>query len=152
MDLTCTLRTAGRVLALVAVYVVVDRGLRRSVRLSPDAYAQWTLTDGMIEQLAKTGVGALVLGAVLGRLPAWARRWTDLETGRSLRWLIVGVTALTAWTFATYDLNLYANQDHHLDRLLLVALAVGVWWRPGFVLPFLLLGLMLFATVQDVWK
>jgi hypothetical protein len=74
------------------------------------------------------------------RYRQWATAsWTDLETGRSLRVLSGVMAAVLAWSFATYDYNLYADQTHLADRMSLLALAGLVVWRPGFVLPFVLL-------------
>ncbi|MDJ0754648.1 MAG: hypothetical protein QNJ45_14075 [Ardenticatenaceae bacterium] len=64
--------------------------------------------------------------------------WGALHDGKIFRFLIGGVALILAWWFATLDVNLYFGQAHIIDRLLLIALALLVMWRPVFVLPFLL--------------
>ena len=56
-----------------------------------------------------------------------------------MRRLVILVTAILAWTFSTYDVNLYLGREHHADRVLLLVLGALVWRRPVFVLPFVLL-------------
>jgi hypothetical protein len=43
-----------------------------------------------------------------------------------------------AWAGVGYAYNAWYGQAHTADRLLLALCAVLVWWRPAFVLPFLL--------------
>ena len=45
---------------------------------------------------------------------------------------------LLAWTYSTYDFNLYLDRGHAFDRILLVGLAACVVWRPVFIFPFVL--------------
>ena len=49
-----------------------------------------------------------------------------------------GTAAIAAWRYATYDYNLYFDRAHYADRLLLVALVGLIWYRPIFLLPFVL--------------
>lgn len=64
----------------------------------------------------------------------WTRlRWTDLEHGRLIRGFIVILCGTLVWAFSTYDLNLYYDRGHYVDRLALVALLVLVYLRPAAV-------------------
>lgn len=64
--------------------------------------------------------------------------WQGLDHGTAQRPLIMACVVVSAWTFSSYDYNLYLGQGHWGDRLLLVALVPLVWLRPIFVVPFVL--------------
>jgi hypothetical protein len=72
-------------------------------------------------------------------------RWRDLDPGCHTRWLIGTVAGILVWTFTTYDVNLYYDQSHVLDRLLLVGLWVAVLFHPMAIAP-LLVVMMAIAT------
>ncbi len=75
----------------------------------------------------------LVLGSAF-LIVGWTRlRWTDFEHGRLIRGLVVALCATLVWAFSTYDLNLYYDRGHYVDRLALVALLVLVYLRPAAV-------------------
>jgi len=61
--------------------------------------------------------------------------WKAWESGRSLRALVMLMLGLLAWTGSTFEYNIYLNQGHVFDRLLLVAL-VALSWRTPLAVPF----------------
>ena len=64
--------------------------------------------------------------------------------------IIVSVAAFSiAWPSVTGDFNLYLNQEHLLDRVVVIALLGLLWWRPAFVFPFLLCILPLIAQRDE---
>ncbi len=66
-----------------------------------------------------------------------ALRWRALPDGRALRLLVGAACLALAWEFSTYDTNLFFDQSHLLDRLLIVALALGVLLHPSLSPAFL---------------
>ena len=132
-------RLTVRVGVLLTVYVLLEQWLMWVSRLPPSAYEGESITVGLLLHL--DGIEAVVtvvllLGFVSFR-PLW-RSWSTMERGSLLRWFILINAGLMAWTFSTYDVNLYFDRPHGLDRLLLVGLTGLIWWRPVFVAPFLL--------------
>jgi hypothetical protein len=57
-------------------------------------------------------------------------RWEQWENGKALRNLVMFILILLTWTGATYDYNLFLDQGHFLDRLILVGLTTLCWWFP----------------------
>jgi len=72
---------------------------------------------------------ALIL---LGRIRI---RWDQWENGTALRNLVMTLLIILAWAGATFDYNIYLNQGHFLDRLLLVGLT-ALCWRFPLAVPF----------------
>ena len=62
--------------------------------------------------------------------------WGALEDGKALRLLVLAITGITMWPLATYARNLYVDQLHLADRLLLVVLWLAIAWRPLVALPY----------------
>jgi hypothetical protein len=69
--------------------------------------------------------------ALTGRRVTW-KAW---ESGHALRALVMAMLGLLAWSGATFEYNIYLNQGHALDRLLLVGL-VALAWRTPLAVPF----------------
>ena len=153
-----TLAFAGTVLGVLATFRVLDIAVARLGQLPAAAYTESFFLDDLIARwwrLASTRVPwwFFVVGIVLAILVlaldqrrfggAGRRRlmplfagWRDLEGGQALRWLVLGVSAVAAWTLSGYGRNLYFDRLHAADRLLIVVLCVGIAWRPLFVVPF----------------
>ncbi len=70
------------------------------------------------------------------RVRLWTK-WTVFSHFKALRFLVITASFLLAWTYSTYDFNLYFNQSHLSDRLLLLLFIPLIWWRPIFTLLFL---------------
>jgi hypothetical protein len=64
--------------------------------------------------------------------------WHDFEQGKILKYFILFLSLVLAWTFSTYDYNLYYNQAHYLDRFLLILLGLLVWFHPAIIPIFLI--------------
>jgi hypothetical protein len=134
---------AARLAAMLAVFVALHWWLRHVAHLPMEGYRQPVIAleicrSILFNPLYTLSAAALALGALRYARQLW-RPWDQaFDHGRALRWLVVIMLSMSAWTFATYDFNLYYNQPHALDRALLIGLAVLTVWRPIFVLPFLL--------------
>ncbi len=73
------------------------------------------------------------------------QEWQAFQHGRSLRIFITAVAIILTWIFATYSINFYYNQSHWLDRLILILFCLGVYWRPVFLFPFLLIAVAIIS-------
>ncbi|MGI9294356.1 MAG: hypothetical protein ACR2PS_10270, partial [Pseudomonadales bacterium] len=65
--------------------------------------------------------------------------WNDAGFPQSARLFIFLVTFLLAWSFATYDYNLFFDRGHMADRALLLLAVPCIYWRPVFLIPFVCL-------------
>ena len=62
-------------------------------------------------------------------------RWDQWENGKALRNLVMTLLIILAWAGATFDYNIYLNDGHFLDRLLLIGLT-ALCWRFPLAVPF----------------
>ncbi len=63
--------------------------------------------------------------------------WKEFEKGSLLKFIIVMMSGLLTWFYISYDYNLFFNQSHFLDRILLFVLLISIFWKPIFVFLFL---------------
>ncbi|MGQ0603045.1 MAG: hypothetical protein ACT4QE_15280 [Anaerolineales bacterium] len=133
-----TLELVARVSGVLVLYLVLHSWLRQSAHLAATDYEQPLITLGLVRNVIHYPVALVIVAGVIAvRYRVLAQSWTQLEYGRPLRWVVGLMTGIVTWVFAAYDYNYYFDQAHTIDRLLLVALALAVLWRPIFVLPFL---------------
>ena len=125
------------VVALVAVYFVVDRTFQSMVELTGADLERPSLLAASIGHRWWVWVAvALVAAVVFWWQPERIRSpWSALEQGTALRLLTVPVVVMLVWTAAAYPVNFVAGQVHWSDRLLVVALGLAALWRPAFLLP-----------------
>lgn len=91
-----------------------------------------------LEMLRSPTSAALLIGpAVLLVIHRRRLAWTSLQDGQVVRVLVIIAAGVLAWSFATYDYNLYLAQGHVLDRVLLLLVGGAVWLSPTAVALFL---------------
>ena len=125
---------------VLLLYVLVDRSLIHIARLPEASYERpFILLETLKVQLE--GFRLLLLVPIFllfwWKWRALWERWSAIDGGRNWRPFLVLAAALLAWSFSTYDYNLYFDQGHYFDRALLLVLVSLFWWRPLFVFPFL---------------
>jgi hypothetical protein len=88
-------------------------------------------------------LAAVGLASLLPLVRRASLGWSAIDAGRGLRILAMGVVLAIAWDSSTYGYNHYYARSHLVDRLLLLALGVGVWrnaaWIPAFTVQYLIL-------------
>lgn len=126
------------VLAVFVAYLLLDRLSRALVAVRGDQLDNLSLvltSIGTRWWLYGAVAAAVGIGMVI-RPQRMLAPWTDLERGRTLQLMMLPLVVLLGWKGGLYALNFYAGEFHLLDRLLAVALAVGVWYRPVLILAF----------------
>ena len=154
-----TLAFAATLVCVLATFRALDIVIARLGQLPAAAYKDSFFLDDLIARwgsfvatrvpvsLILVAIALVVLAVVLDerrfgggvirrQLLALFSGWEELDDGRALRWWVVGVTGVVAWALSCYARNLYLDQLHLADRLLVVALWLAIAWRPIFVLPF----------------
>lgn len=120
-------------------YTTVDQ--RLSERFGLDLNLAQIPYDDPVIFLSALANPIIAAGIVLSFVPLIlnyrALQWRQFKWANTMRWLIFGALATLAWTFSTYDYNLYFNFPHHIDRFLLVLLVGLVFWHPAFIPVFL---------------
>ena len=144
-----TVRAVTRVLVLLAAFIVVDHLVMRMGKLSEASYAQPVLAIELIRHTSWVlWLGILASIVTLATAGNLAAPWRSFSGGRGLRVFVVAVAFILVWPFASAGYNYYLGQGHIIDRLLLIAMLVALWWRALFVLPLLcMLAVMLWQLV-----
>ena len=126
-----------RAMLLVLIYWLVARWIFTVGLLDESSYTRsviaWGFIEGLVRVKAIVPLAAIVLLSLFR--PMWIR-WEDLEHGGWIRRFVFLPTVVLAWSYSTYDFNAFFGQPHFADRLLIGALAVLVWIRPAFTIPF----------------
>lgn len=65
-------------------------------------------------------------------------KWQDLPGGNQLLLFVGLVAGILAWTFSSYDYNLYYGFSHWADRLLILLFFGMLLWKPIAVFPLVL--------------
>lgn len=133
-DFGITLRSLGLLLlAFLGTRTILFKG----TKLPEAAYFSFSILGAMLTHLPSL----LALAATCFFVwQGWSRlRWAELDPGIALRCFIGVLAGTLAWTFSVYDYNLYYDQGHYVERVLLVVLFAGSMWRPVLIAPFLLL-------------
>ena len=159
-----------RVAALLVFYQLLDGVLRSWSRLPEESYRRPLIVLELATRVIGAGwVGEMLesLGSIRGlvlvvcvggllavasvRYPRFWRNyralwhpWTALSDGGALRAVVGLIVFLATWLVATHDYNLFYDQGHALDRLILIALAALTYYRPVFVLPLVVMLLGVF--------
>ncbi|MEM7065583.1 MAG: hypothetical protein AAF572_20760, partial [Cyanobacteria bacterium P01_B01_bin.77] len=142
-------------LSILLVLAIGLESLIKSIAvLSQASYSQPVILIELIKQVVQKlfggpiqifGMGlVLIVAAFLAKRYPWLLRhsrslfqgWSVFDGAHRLRIWILSVAAILTWWFAAYDYNLFFNQAHGCDRILLLGLFVLISWRPIFVLPF----------------
>ncbi len=141
---------SGEVALLLISFVAIERIIFYFARLPPSAYGEAHLTLAVLRH-ADPLFGAALMLAFLGwmRYGGAPRRWTTIVGGAPIRACVVLICALLAWSLSTYGHNYFYDQAYAIDRVLLLALAALVAWRPGFVFPFLLLSVAMHWQIMQ---
>jgi len=74
--------------------------------------------------------------------------WTGERLDRTVKVFIFILSLTIAWGFSTYDFNLYFNQSHNFDRVLLLILPFLILVHPLFLTPFIVLAIALTAQFE----
>ena len=130
-ELGITLQSIGLMIAAFAVSRMV---LFSWTKLPEEAYFSPSILGAMCLNW-RSGLAILAVSVFVWQ--GWSRlKWCDLDTGNSLRCFIGVIAGTLAWTFSTYEYNLYYDQGYYLERMLLVVLWAGAMWRPVLIVPF----------------
>lgn len=139
----------GLIFSFVFIFAAADQ-----IRLSGQDYRQPLI---LVSALRNEGVLALLAIFFICLIANYVKRSPGygLFTWRYLQSQIFGIqffillaAAVITWTFAFYELNLYYNQPHLFDRLLLILLAALVAFSPLFVLPFVAYALVMLGQFE----
>ena len=103
-------------------------------RLPEAAYHRPIIAEAAFEDVRRLLFLAVIGGVLL--VKARSNGWERTRMSWCIRVLIVGIAATLGWKYSCYEYNYFFDQAHVLDRLLLLALAVLVWFHPAFTLLF----------------
>ena len=128
------------VFPVVIIHFVLYHGIYRIGTLPIDSYFNDSIG---LELLKRIFQNIYIIIAFIIAIAVFRKKlflsWTSFESGKIVKRVVVIIALILAWYYASYDYNFYFNQSHLFDRLLLVCFALAIYYRPIFILPFLLL-------------
>jgi len=137
--------TAAQVIAVLLLHRFAFSQLFQHAALDMRSYLAPVLA---LEALRSPALILLISAPSLLVLGAHCHtRWDAIDPQRRARWLIWTVAGIFAWAFSANDVNLFFDQVHGLDRLLLVGLWIGLFFHPVAIVPFL--GLLIVIASQQ---
>ena len=75
-------------------------------------------------------------------------KWTASRQDRTVKVFLFIISITLAWSFSTYDFNLYFNQGHNMDRILLLIIPFLILIHPLFIAPFIVLSIAVTAQFE----
>lgn len=131
------------VYSLVRFVLFPAKWLEPAFALSEEAYRLPFILWGGLE--SPVGIGFFLFGALLLALNFIPGDWNPVrgritygdELPPKTNWFLFIVAIPLAWKMSTYDINLFLDQAHIADRLLLVVLWLGILKNPAFVPMFI---------------
>jgi hypothetical protein len=123
---------------LLAVFLVLDRLVVRACTLPGSApQADSILAECVAARWPALIPGLALYSVLLLAVPRLRQGWSQFEGGAALRWFVGALVVMLAWAGAGYAYNAWYDRFHLFDRAAIVLLAALVFWRPWFVLPFI---------------
>ena len=138
----------------MVIHFALYKMLIRISTLPSESYYNSSIGFELLKQTAKNIylIIPVVIGIVIFRKKL-GTTWSSFEKGNILRSVIFITALILAWYYGTYNYNFYFDQSHAFDRVLLFLLAFTIYYRPIFVIPYLLLLLSImlqFATFPNI--
>ncbi len=65
--------------------------------------------------------------------------WESFDNGNRIKSLLLVVACILSWEYVLYDFNYYLNQEHYLDRGLLLVFIILLFWRLIFIVPYIIM-------------
>lgn len=145
------IKTISHILIILTLFFVLHRGLFWLTSLNFEAYYNEYI---FVELLKRIVNEPFVLIPILLGLGYYNKKlfipWSNFENTSLIRRFILIVTLALTWYFSTYGTNFYFNQAHSLDRILLVCLCLCVYWKPFFVLPYIMVLLAIIGQFESL--
>jgi len=146
-------RSLSSIAFLLVVYLVGNECLMRASRLPGDFFHEPVLLFAYFKNLLRHPIylvfSLVALCPLLLNFRKLPKRWSDLEQGGAMRVIVVVSALALSWPFITADFNLYLNQEHLFDRVVVIGCVVLLFLRPVFVIPLLISVLPLIAQRNE---
>lgn len=131
-----------RIITTVLVFVAVDWTLHSTSRLPHSYYFEPIIFVQFWGHFIESW-GFLFLipfvGCCVFFLIRCPKNWKDLSNGFYLKVITLVSCGVLTWRFFTLEQNSFFDQPYYFDRILMLAFALLLYFRPMFILPFLLI-------------
>jgi len=74
--------------------------------------------------------------------------WKQEKLDRSIKFFLLVISFVIGWSGATYDFNLYFNQGHNIDRIIILIFPFLILLHPLFVSPFIVISIALTSQFE----
>lgn len=129
------------VVPVMLIFSVLSSAIPRGLRVPLETFEGFSI---VLRALQQPRFVLFLLLPGLALLPFWKRlRWSEIPGSEyGVRAFIGSVCLASAFTFSTYDYNLFLGQAHLLDRILMLVLAVCSFWHPVFAVFYYAIGMI----------
>lgn len=127
---------------LIICFTATNSWFRKLTEINNTDFKKTVLSNDA-DQFFKGGTYLLIPIAVVFILFFIKRRtltltWQSLEAGKHIRLIVCTAVFSMAWAHASYPFDYYVNEIVWLERIMVLLLAVLVFWRPFFIFCFVL--------------
>jgi hypothetical protein len=144
------LNTSLQIVTLLLVYIVLESLLKQATQLPQSAYFQTFLTSAIMGKFGVVKLLALVTILIISwKKGSLLSRWQTFQQSKLIRLFVVFLALSLAWPLVTLGYNFYFDQGYYLDRVLLLILVAALWWRPMFILPFLVVAMTIMWQLKQ---
>ncbi len=131
---------------IFGVYCLSQLYYYRIASLPQEAYFSNSIFFHLIkENLFIVPFYAVLLLISFCRYKAIGYEIIDSDNTVKIKYFIFAVSLVVAYSFATYDYNLYFDNSHLVDRLILIGLSLSLLWSPLFLPIFVVFALAMMA-------
>ncbi len=134
------IRFLCRIGLLGLLYFYINHVIQQTAKIPISYYKLPFITWESIKHLFSSYKNFVALPLVLMLGIYWRRvgvKWEVFSYSKAIRFITLLATGVLTWVFSTYEYNLFCNQAHFADRILLIVLLPFIWRRPIFILPYL---------------
>ena len=140
---------SSRCLLLFLLYLAVDLPLTRLFRYTNVDYG----SDFPLLTIFRAGNApwlALFIAIVIFLIYRGLTQldWPDMDQGRKIKLFILALCSILSWFLITTEYNFYFSQGYYLEKSTLLLLTVLLFWRPFFIIPWLIFAFLLLWQLQ----
>lgn len=129
-----------QIATLLLAYLLVNAFVRGASGLGMADYSQPVIAVQVLDNIGLLRLLLIAIVAVaLFRFGGLWSAWYQFENSNALRAFVIFLCALMAWPLVTAGYNYFFGQGYVEDRIILLVLLLLTWWRPVFILPFVIL-------------
>lgn len=121
----------GILIAALFVYAFLRNPILQLLDLEESAFVGgWPILSLVLNPFGFALVAALLVAPFLDKKWNWSFLPKEKRKGIDLRIFLLAIAAAFVWTYSLGEFNYYFNFWFFLERILILAFAIALWWSP----------------------